>query len=202
MNKLILEYDDFHWDSPENCLDTIYKFVGKYPRIKITLFTPTALRGKRLSQNKLWCIEVSKIKQIKLAAHGHLHNQEEFKDLSYHEAIEKLEAIDVDFKYAGLEYLKVFRGPHWGINYPVLKALEDFGYTHLYNHSNYEFLRSERLQIVYYNWNLAENSPTGKLVIAHGHTHNVCNNGIVPTFDKVCNYIDEFNPIFEFADYI
>ena len=59
--KLILDFDDFHWLSPENCIDTLNTLVKIVPDIKISLFTVAYLRGRYLHENQEWCNSVNKL---------------------------------------------------------------------------------------------------------------------------------------------
>jgi hypothetical protein len=54
-----------------------------------------------------------------------------------------------------------------------------------------------KLNIVYYNWNLKdeynyeafENPIKKDIVVIHGHTHNVCGNGIEESFPRFENFM-------------
>ena len=94
----------------------------------------------------------------------------------------------------------MFRGPHWGISDEAIRALECEGFTHLYSHTDYKHLTSDTLKMVYYNWNLKDEPPDSDSLVAHGHTHNVCGNGISETLDKVSRFIDHVSPIFKFVN--
>ena len=104
------------------------------------------------------------------------------------------------FDTCKLPVAKVFRGPHWGICDEAVKALECEGFTHLYNHTDYKHLTSDVLKMVYYNWNLKDEPSGDDTLVTHGHTHNVCSNGISETLDKVSRFIDHTNPVFKFVD--
>ena len=56
--NFILDFDDFHYKSPENCLSTIYKLISKIPNIKLSLFTVPMLDGLPIFENKKWCTEL------------------------------------------------------------------------------------------------------------------------------------------------
>jgi len=217
--KLVLEYDDFHWMDPENCLDTVDKFVGRYPEIKLSFFSIPHLRGFPMNSGSGWCEEVREHignGNVQLARHGFYHTQEEFKHYNYDQAITSLVMGDDVVKDAGLSEAKVFRAPHWGLCEGAIKALVDMEYTHLYNHEDYIDMAEpfkNQIKVMYYNWNLADDEPekdTGisrlinklapKTIIAHGHTHDVCGNGISQTFDKVCDFIENNSVEFRFVN--
>lgn len=205
---LILEYDDFHWKSPENCLDSLYKFIALRPDIKITLFTTPLHSGLRLSENQGWCNEVRKLiesNNIRLAVHGTFHEQEEYKYKTYQDTILSLEQAEKEFQDSGLPFIKVFRGPHWGVNSHTYTALSNRKYSHIYTHIDYFHLIYDygNLKSVIYNWNLKDESPKlAEIIIGHGHTHQTCGNGINETFDRVRKFIDENHPNFKFANEI
>jgi predicted deacetylase len=204
--NLILEYDDFHWKYPENCLKTIKKFIEIIPNIKISLFTTPKHSGYKLSSNKEWCEEVKNLindKNITLGVHGLFHSIEEFKHLSREEAVNKIIDAENEFKECNLPFVKVFRGPHWGINQNTYDALIELNYTHVYTHEDYKSLAEKNTNIknVIYNWNLKDAPQSNNLfLIGHGHTHNVCQNGIEETFERVAMFIKENDVEFKFIN--
>ena len=202
---LILEYDDFHWKYPENCLETIKKFVQKFPNIKISLFTTVKHSGHKISINQAWCSEVRKLissGNIALAVHGLYHTSEEFKFLSKSESLARLLDAENEFNQSNLPFVKVFRGPHWGINQNAYDALIELGYTHIYTHEDYKNLAQSNTNIknVIYNWNLKDESTNDNLLVAHGHTHDVCGNGIDQTLERVSKFIESNNVKFKFVN--
>ena len=214
MVNLVLEFDDLHFMPPEDCMETIDKYVKAYPDIKLSFFTIPLLRGFPLGSNPEWCARLKEHidnGNVRLAVHGYYHTSEEFKMYEYTQSMTALTIAESIFRDADLPVLKVFRGPHWGLSEGALEALVKLNYTHLYNHEDYRELVKpfkDKVKVVYYNWNLAEDPPkrgildaiAGKPVITHGHTHNVCGNGIEETFDKVCNFLDNNKVEFKFVD--
>ena len=143
MTSIVLEYDDIHPLHPENCLKEIDEFVRLFPNIKLSFFCPPLLRGVPLYKDKDWCGSIRKHIEsgnVCLARHGLTHEQEEFKNLDLNEAEFRLKVGDAAHDVARLPYVKVFRGPHWGINMESITALINQGYTHLYNHQDYKEL--------------------------------------------------------------
>lgn len=204
IKKLVLEYDDFHYLSPENCLSILDIMIAEFPDIKVSLFAPPALRYMPITYNPEWCSNVRKYidsGNIVLARHGLTHDYLEFQKMSLDNSIEALKTGDEIFNKASLPYVKVFRGPYWGINKEAVEALNVNGYTHLYNHEDHRaYSKFFNGKTVYYNWNLKdEEPPDTDLIIAHGHTHNTCSNGILETFDRVRRYIENNNPEFLFV---
>lgn len=206
---LILEYDDFHWKSPENCLDSLLRFIFLYPNIKISLFTTPRHSGLPLSNNPGWCDKVKCLiesNNIQLAVHGLTHSHSEFKDKNIEDTRNSIIKAEEEFALANLPFVKVFRAPYWGINDYTTEVLEDLNYTHHYIHPENDKLmfesKSRIIKGIYYNWNLKDEAPNDNLLIAHGHSHSTCQNGIGETFNRVSKFIDENNPQFKFVNEI
>lgn len=203
-----MEFDDFHWAEEVNCIDIVEHLIKRYPPIIINMFVPPNYLGRQLSANESWCKRVLGMidgGNLNLAVHGLCHYQEEYKFKRYNEVRSDLTLIDKYFRDAEFPYQKVFRGPHWGLNEDTFRALIDCGYTHVYSHKNYEDLNNkfkDQIKIVYYNWNLKdnygilENELETNIMVAHGHTSNVCGNGIQESLKRICNVFDSTS--FEF----
>ena len=210
--KLILEFDDLNPKGEVNCLFEIKNLINLFPKIKLTFFTSALYMGTPLYSNKAWCEEISRYIQnnnIRLAVHGLVHHPiEEFKWKNKNDTLLALNEAESIFKTSELDFIKVFRGPHWGINEETYEALIELKYKAVYNHESYKALGDKYekdIKNIYYNWNLKdsfdENLSNG-VIVAHGHTHNVCGNGIQETFSKIVDFINERNPNFLFADEI
>ena len=208
--NLILEFDDFNPKNSVNCINQIDQLVSLFPDIKLTMFTTALYERTALFSDKEWCNRVRvhiANNNLRLAIHGLYHTQEEFKDKSYDDAKLTLVIAESVFTVADLPFVKVFRGPHWGINESTYNALIDLNYKFVYTHDSYREMSSKFLNIksVYYNWNLKDdfkslNLINEKFIIGHGHTHNVCSNGIAESYDKIVNIIHEHSPTFYFVD--
>ena len=93
MRELILEYDDLHFQSPENCIEQIDELVRRHSGIKLSFFTVPMLRGVPLSHDMSWCSRIRKHidnGNVCLAHHGLIHTPEEFKHLDQTECILRL----------------------------------------------------------------------------------------------------------------
>lgn len=199
---LVLEYDDLTHLAPENCLSQIDELISRHPNIKISFFTVPMMRGVPLSNDPNWCARIRKHVDngnVCLAYHGFLHTSEEFKTLDKAECELRLRFGESVFKTCNLPASKVFRGPHWGLSVAAVEALEKLDFTHLYNHEDYRHLVSEKLTSVYYNWNLKDDPPEDDFLVTHGHTHDVCQNGIKQTLDKVSRFIDSNDVTYKFV---
>jgi hypothetical protein len=208
MVDLVIEYDDFHWQSPENCLKQVYYLVQKFPTIKITFFTSPFYQYRALSENKDWCQRVRELigsNNIRLAVHGTTHNTLEYKNMDIRQVAMSIQDSHNFFESAQLPFIRVFRGPHWGINENVYKVLREYqGYTHIYTHEDYKHLikPEQTIKSIIYNWNLKDKEPDPNLqtIIAHGHTHNVCSNGIEETLPQLEQYLLTHEVNFKFAN--
>ena len=200
---LVLEYDDLTFMDPENCLPQINELVRRHPNIKLSFFAVPMMRGIPLTHDMEWCRCIRQHVyngNVCLGVHGLTHTQEEFKHLDYTEAALRLRFAEAVFETAALPFVRVFRGPHWGLNQETINAIADAEFTHLYNHEDYMGLRTGGMHAVYYNWNLKDDPPEREMLVAHGHTHNVCQNGIEETLDKVSKFIDYYRPEFKFIN--
>jgi len=202
MQRIVIEYDDFCHLDPENCLSTIQRLVARYPQIKVNMFTVPYMRGNPIHMDTRWVESVNKLiesNNLFLGLHGLTHETEEFKSISYSHALEKLDAAFNIFQYCDFPKPRVFRSPFWQLSEEAVKALEVLGFTHIYNHKDYEHLEliSNKIKFTYWNWNLKdEYAPTKDIVIAHGHSHDVCENGIYQTTYKIEDIIEKYNPEF------
>ena len=206
--NLILEFDDFNPKETVNCIEYIDSLVSLFPKIKLTMFTSALYERKALFSDKVWCFRVRehiKNNNLRLAVHGLYHTQEEFKHKSYDDAKLSLVIAESVFNVSDLSFIKVFRGPHWGINENTYNALIDLQYKFVYTHESYNHLSAKFLNIknVYYNWNLKDDFnlvESTDFVIGHGHTHNVCGNGIEESYSRIKAFINTYKPTFKFAD--
>ena len=209
--KLLLEFDDFNPKRDVNCLSTIQYLVRVFPNIKITLFTSPLYERNPLFSDQQWCRDVLQLIQsdnIRLAVHGLYHTTTEFKHKTYNDASISILLAESIFNHSGLPFIKVFRGPQWGMNNYTIEALIKANYTHIYNHEDSKWLELDfinKIKFVYYKWTLKDNLPENlttinDVVVAHGHTHNVCNNGIIESVQKIEDCINNYNPTFLFAN--
>lgn len=205
--KLILEYDDFCSHEPENCLEIMYEMIKEVPHIKFNMFTVPFMRGKCNTHN--WIQEITNLihtDNLRLCTHGLYHSYLEFEEISKKICEHYFDLIkDIQELYDKESWLKVFRGPNWGLNTITIEELIRRGYTHIYNHENHRQLETDyidRIKFIYYNQNLKDKLEPRELMIVHGHTHNVCDNGIKETKYKLLRFIEKHNPEFIWANEI
>ena len=207
--KLILEFDDFNPNPEVDCIKEIKELVRLFPKIKLTMFTPALYNNTPLYSNPAWCDEVRQLIEkdnLRLAIHGCYHTTEEFKNKDYDDAMRTIVRAESIFRVAKLPFIRCFRGPHWGINQATYDALKWLEYTHVYTHEDYHALAisNPNVKNIYYNWNLKDEIDTRlpHIVIGHGHTHNVCGNGIQTCLEKIANVMRNYDPQCIFADEI
>lgn len=202
--KLILDYDDFCSQEPENCLDVLHEMIKEVPHIKFNLFTVPAMGGHHTDY--IWLKEVRKLVEsnnVRLCVHGLYHDHLEFENIDSAMCKAYLNLIDNHVNSDKKSWLPVFKGPNWGINSITIEHLISHNYTHIYNHEDHKYLEplhSDQIKFVYYNQNLKDNIIPQDFMIAHGHTHNVCGNGIRETKNKVLRFIDQYKPEFLWAN--
>lgn len=208
--RVIFEFDDLNPYQEVDCLDTVKQLVSLYPKIKLTFFVPAAYKNCRLDSNQSWCNKIRGLidsGNVSLVVHGLYHNQEEFKFLGFEEANSRLEEAESIFNEAKLPFDKIFRGPHWGNSEGTYQALISRDYKSCWNHENYKWLAEKypEFQSVYYNWNLKDKFEDSGLenyngiIIAHGHSHETCGNGIKESLNRICSFIDKYKPEFLFC---
>lgn len=183
--RIAIEFDDF---SPINSrFDLLEKLKEHYPEFKVTMFTvPWEIRyGRNLEESapitsskyKPWVDAVKEYEDwIEIAPHGLTHAPMEFAELSANEATKRLIIGTKMFENKGIKYTNLFKAPQWEISKEAKEAIEGMGFI--------------VLEDGYYDWNLAEDLPeeiknSDKIVIAHGHVQNVCDNGLEEVFHRL-----------------
>lgn len=204
--KLIVELDDFHSHPEVDCLDFAAQKVLEWPSLILNFFSPALYNYWQIDSE--WARKVKGLVDdgnFTLNYHGCFHTQEEFKDKNKDQAIYAIQQATKEFDRVDLPVLNVFRGPHWGINSEVMDALGEIGITHLYIHPDQKQLfesKTRSSKAVYYNWNLAdefnEELLNQDLIVAHFHTHNVCNNGIEEAWPRFVKFLLKYYEKIEF----
>jgi len=190
--KIVLDFDDLHWSNPVNCLDSIDYLISSNPKIKLTFFTIPYYNNNPIGADKDFCKRIKEYidsNNIVLAIHGTTHSVLEYLEKSYEDAINSISLSEFYMTEAGLPFIKVFKGPHWGINKETINALIQHNYKEIFNHESFRHLEVPEIKFTYYNWNLKDNFTPSKIIYAHGHTHDVCENGIRETRDKILDAI-------------
>lgn len=174
--KIAAEYDDF--GPRNNNIHLLEEIREHYPNFKVTMFTvPWDIRfGSQTpitnEEFKPWCEAVKKLDWIEIAVHGLTHVPLEFSELSYDAACKRIVVAEKMFQNRGINYVKIFKAPHWTISPEAKRAAEDLGF--------------KVVEDGYYNWNLKDDMPeTNDVIIAHGHVQNVMENGLEETMPKL-----------------
>lgn len=179
--KISLEYDDF---SPLNHrFDLLEKLRERYPDFKVTMFTvPWEIRlspdtkGTPITEKKYkpWVDRVKKAQKegwLNIAIHGLTHNINEFEKLGYDETKKRVVIAQKMFANVGIETNGMFKAPFWLLTEEGKLAVEDLGL--------------KVMEDGYYNWNLKDEMPKGKKLIAHGHIHDTMGNGLDESYFRL-----------------
>jgi peptidoglycan/xylan/chitin deacetylase (PgdA/CDA1 family) len=182
--RISLDADDF---GPANHrMDLLQSLIVRYPKIKITLFTiPWDIRfspdtkGAMITDEKYegWCAAVRfyiEKGNFEIGLHGLTHAPTEFGKLTYQEAKNRILVAQKMFLNRKIPTTKLFKAPQWAISKDATKAVKDMG-----------------LQLVkdgYYNWNIKDEIPDKKNIIAHGHIQDerATMNGLDQSFIRLC----------------
>lgn len=191
MKKVIFDLDDL--SNKYDCFDQLVKLKKQIPNLKVTLFTiPGRTNMKLLDKCKMqdW---------IELAIHGIYHDSNfEFAKKTYEQAYYKIwKACDPNY------YTKGFRAPGWQISTATMEALKDLGFWVAIQYSDGRFEghpdgphQPKVIENLPY-YDLKE--PDDEVIKIHGHTWNVCGNGLkdlIPTLRKYADsefiFIDNY----------
>jgi len=164
--KVIMDFDDLcdAYD-PFNMLCTLKE---NDPEFKVTLFTIPMRCSKQLlkkyDKEKEW---------IELAMHGWWHTYGETLSWTKEEALDKMR-ISMDMGIDG----KGFKAAKWVIDPIVYEAAKELGWYVADHKTNRYRIPSEGERIYISDLRLRD----GKERRLHGHTRNVCDNGIEEAF--------------------
>jgi len=199
MTKILFDFDDLHYCNPVNCITDIDYLCKEIPNIKMLFFTVPLYNGLPIYNDKNFCNRIIKHinnGNIEIAVHGTTHTTLEYKHISEKDAETNINlSIDI-FNKANIPIKKIFKGPNWGLNQNTINILEKLEFTHIFNHEEYSHLQNNNLKFIYYNWNLKDNFDEKLLysdfIIAHGHTWDVCNNGIKEVSNKIIETLNKY----------
>ena len=120
---------------------------------------------------------------LDISIHGLTHAPEEFLNLTYTEAQNRLLVAQKMLTNVGIKYNDMFKAPQWLINKDAKKAVEDMG--------------MKVMEDGYYNWNTKDEMPKKKRkIIAHGHVQDVMGNGIEESFTRLMKIPDTAKWVF------
>lgn len=177
--QIAVDYDDF---GPLNHrFDILEQIRDRYTDFKVTMFTvPWDIRlspktkGTPITEPryKPWVDEVKKAQDegwMEIAIHGLTHAPREFEKLTYQEAKNRVLTGQKMFENVGIETNGMFKAPFWLLSEDGKKAIEDLGL--------------KVMEDGYYNFNLKDEMPLEKTLIAHGHIQDgPSQNGIEESF--------------------
>lgn len=78
------------------------------------------------------------------------------------------------------QYDKIYKAPFWQLSDEMYTRLKDEGWKIMLNPEVEDAREGIR-----FGWNIKDERPDGNELIAHGHTHNVCGNGIEESLDRI-----------------
>jgi hypothetical protein len=181
-NLINVSIDDVspHPLSSTKVLKRCFELITVFPEIKFSLFVPIAywrtIKPQTATRQPLFLNkfpEFCKIikdlpdKNFEICYHGFYHgipfrsDNDEFQNLSYNEAIEKINLMESVIKDAGLynKFKKIFRPPAWRMSSHSIKAFRDRNFEILalspndYATKTYDREHLKVNDIVFYNCN-------------------------------------------------
>ena len=151
-----------------------------------------------LTKHRRWCGWLNSFENFEIAIHGfdhhsdtHLHSQE-FQNMTYECSKERIKASERIFKSAGLNYVRGFRPPGWGISDGLFEALHELKYDfvaldpipcNIDNLSRYKVEKYRGLVNIPQNWDIAYGKIEDALEIANKH-------GLLMAKGHISNYYD------------
>lgn len=170
---MIFDWHDF--SESTNRLDLLHQLKAANDLFKCTVFAVPAL-GKK----EFW---ESVPRFIELAVHGWRHPDPMECATWSRERMERL----LDEPVVNRHFVRGFCAPGWQINEDIFDVLNERGWWVADQH--YEDDRRPSGLRTYFH----EDDPADRW---HGHTHNVCGNGIEETFDEVLARVREATEFF------
>lgn len=195
-NKVLIDLDDYHWLAPENCLTFLESIIQIIPNCKLLLFTIPNLRDCPITQNNEWIsrtISLIEKGNLRIELHGYTHEHLEFDRLNKTDTEKRIKDALAIFDDAGFPIPVAFKGPNWGICQNTIDVLSDMGFQYIYDHpKNKGLFDYKELTPIYYNWSIGDKLNPKPVTIGHGHTHNVCGNGIRETLPSALESIHQY----------
>jgi peptidoglycan/xylan/chitin deacetylase (PgdA/CDA1 family) len=158
MKKIVyLDLDDF--GETNNRLDWLWMLKKEFPNFKINLFTiPNDFHGFFLEY-------VKSLDWIQLCVHGNNHVNNE--EISEH-TLQDLARC----------FTPIYRAPFWQLSDTMYKRLKKLGYKIMIH-------PDDPRQGIKFNWNIKDSPPPLDIIYGHGHIQDVCENGLVESFDNI-----------------
>jgi hypothetical protein len=158
-NKICyLDFDDF--SESNNRLDWLWILKKEFPNFKVNLFAipdqmPIDFRHYILSLD--W---------IQLCIHGksHINNEDIGETFLVMAPAER--------------YAKVYRAPFWQLSDTMYERLTKLGYKIMIH-------PDDPREGIKYNWNIKDSPHPLDILYGHGHVQDVCENGLVESFDNI-----------------
>jgi hypothetical protein len=133
---------------------------NEFPNFKVNLFTIPS----KCSVEFLEYIE--ELKWIQICVHGLKHiNNEDVPEKSL-----------VDLPMFG--YSKIYRAPFWQLSDEMYERLKKLDYKIMIH-------PDDSREGIKYNWNIKDSPPPLDILYGHGHIQDVCDNGLVESFENI-----------------
>lgn len=151
-----------------------------------------------LTRHKDWCRWLNSIKNVEIALHGYSHHansrfhSQEFQGMTYSACKRRLERSEGIFKASGLNYVRGFRPPGWGISDGLFRALGELKYDFVSldsipckidSLSRYKIEKYHGLVNVPQNWDIAHGTIAEALDIVEKH-------GLLMAKGHICDFYD------------
>lgn len=153
-----LDFDDF--SESNNRLDWLWALKEHFPKFKVNVFTiPTKTTVQFLEY-------IETLEWINVCIHGLKHiNNEDVPEKTLR-----------DLPIFG--YSKIYRAPFWQLSDEMYKKLKSCQYTIMIH-------PDDPREGIKYNWNTKDSPPNLDILYGHGHVQDVCDNGIVESFENI-----------------
>jgi len=169
IKPIVLDLDDLcdKWDP----WDDLHRWKEKNPNGKMTLFTIP----RRCSDALL--IRYAKLDWIELAMHGWIHTTGECLYWTAEDTQVKLKEVQ------SMGFVTGFKAPKWLITDEVYRGLQAANWW-VADHKMNKHVYDQFPDVAKYVYNSFKRATPYRSL--HGHTHDVCDNGINESFEKFC----------------
>ncbi len=169
IKPIVFDLDDLcdKW----NPWDTLHKWKERNPNGKVTMFAiPRRCSDRLLAQYE-------PLDWVELAMHGAVHTTGECLYWTAEDTVQKLNEA------TSLGFINGFKAPKWLITDEVYRGLQSANWW-CADHKMNSQMYAEFPDVPKYVYNsFTRKTPYRSL---HGHTHNVCDNGIDEAFGSFC----------------
>lgn len=150
----------------------LQKLKDHYPDFKCTLFTVPFhyryyTREMKIAKLEEWAKLVRGIDWIEMAPHGFAHIRGEWLMTNKKLILTSIKAMENLFKRLELNFIKVFKAPHWELSKETEEILNERGYTLAIDRNNPKTFTNIPTYI--FNWSTEDKIPSYHTIKGHGH---------------------------------